>query len=80
MPNRSYFFDQFPLVSGLEFCSSLAERIQHVTPAIGYYNSALPTLLSDFNNLGKEPATHGIFVAPLLTDRNSLHLNCPLKL
>jgi hypothetical protein len=57
----------------LEICGSPAEDIQHVTPAIGYYNSTPLTLVSDFNHLANKRATCRIFVDPLLTDRKSFH-------
>src|SRR3984893_8947426 len=76
-PHHGYWFDQLPLARSLKRGSSPAEGIEHVSPAIGYYNSASPTLVSDINPLGKKSAIHSIFVDPPLTDRKSLHLNSP---
>jgi hypothetical protein len=37
-----------------------------VSSTIGYYNSTLTTLASDFNHLAKKRTIHDIFVDPLL--------------
>src|ERR1700730_512160 len=76
-PHHAYWFDQLPLARSMKCGSSPAEGIEHVPPAIGYYNSASPTLVRDINPLGKKPAVHSIFVDPPLADRKSLHLNSP---
>jgi len=47
-------FDQLPLAGSLERRSTPAEGVQHVTSVIGYYNSTLTTLASDFNHLAKK--------------------------
>jgi hypothetical protein len=44
MPDRALLVDQLPLASSLKRRSGPDEGIQHVTLAIGYYNSAPSTL------------------------------------
>jgi hypothetical protein len=60
-----------PLARSPKRRSTPAVGVQHVPLAIGYYDSAPSTLVSDFNHLSKKSAMDRIFVDPLLAYKKS---------